>query len=274
MKDTDNDLSMATQVTAIKTNLFDWYRYLGRFPNVDFHDDLRLTWLLTGIPMSFLNAVFHTQLSPDGGSEIIAEALAFFRSKQVTRLFWYAEPDAQETDVGKHLVAKGLTFDEGSPGMAIDLLALQNEMPRVTGLTIIPVADKETLRKWVHTAWLGYELPQSSESIFFDLFTNLGFELPLRSYIAFLNEEPVATSQLFLSAGVAGIYCVATVPEARRQGLGTAITLAPLLDARQMGYRVGILQSSQIGYNVYGRLGFKEYCKMSGYLWKNEAEAG
>ena len=67
-----------------------------------------------------------------------------------------------------------------------------------------------------------------------------------------------------------GIYVVATIPEARRQGIGTALTLAPLREARAMGYRIGILHASQMGLRVYRRLGFQEYCKMSCYEWAGE----
>ena len=40
----------------------------------------------------------------------------------------------------------------------------------------------------------------------------------------------------------------------------------------QQGYRVGILGASEMGYNVYRRIGFQEYCKMGHYVWKREPE--
>jgi predicted acetyltransferase len=97
------------------------------------------------------------------------------------------------------------------------------------------------------------------------------FNFPFQTYLALLNQEPVATSQLFTSAGVAGIYNVTCLPQARGQGIGTAIALAPLLAARDMGYRVGILQASSMGYNVYRRLGFQDFGMLSVYLWEQDA---
>jgi GNAT superfamily N-acetyltransferase len=111
-------------------------------------------------------------------------------------------------------------------------------------------------------------MPDFTEE-FTDATINAGFgdETPLRLFIAWLDDQPVATSLMFLGAGVAGIYNVATLASARGRGVGTAVTLAPLLMARDEGYRVGILQSSDSGYNVYRKLGFQEYCKTYQYIW-------
>jgi len=78
----------------------------------------------------------------------------------------------------------------------------------------------------------------------------------------------VATSTLFLGAGVAGIYNVATVSEARGQGIGANLTVLPLQQARAMGYRAGVLQSSAMGFGVYRRLGFQQLCAMDHFYWK------
>ena len=87
----------------------------------------------------------------------------------------------------------------------------------------------------------------------------------MRNYLGYLNGEPVSTSCVFFGGGAAGIYNVATLPEARGKGLGAAITLQPLLDARQAGYRVGTLQSSDMGFNVYKKLGFRHLCQIENF---------
>jgi ribosomal protein S18 acetylase RimI-like enzyme len=156
--------------------------------------------------------------------------------------------------------------------MAVDLLALQEDHPRPPGLTIERVEDLEMLKTWARVAWLGTGFPEPHQDEFADLEAGCGItpRIPRHRYLGFQSGVPVATSALVLHAGVAGIFAVATLPQARRQGLGTALTLAPLRDAREMGYRVGTLQASEMGFPVYRRLGFQEVCKIGNYLWEKQ----
>jgi predicted acetyltransferase len=64
----------------------------------------------------------------------------------------------------------------------------------------------------------------------------------------------------------AGIFAVATMPAARNQGIGGLMTVTALQEARQLGYRVGVLQASDMGYPVYKRIGFRDVCTYRLYL--------
>jgi ribosomal protein S18 acetylase RimI-like enzyme len=153
--------------------------------------------------------------------------------------------------------------------MAVNLSSLPEDLPTHPDLRIIPVVDGDTLRQWIHVASIGFRISEKFEKVWYDFFTDAIFNPQFRTYLAILNGKPVGTSQLFLSEGVAGIYNVTCIPEARGQGIGSAVALAPLVDARQMGYRIGILQASKGGYNVYRRLGFQDFGNLSVYLWEN-----
>jgi len=102
----------------------------------------------------------------------------------------------------------------------------------------------------------------------------LGDDVPWRHYVGWLGNQPVATASLLMAAGVAGVYFVLTVPEARRRGIGGAITEAALRDARELGYRVGVLGASGMGLPLYRRLGFEEYCRIAVYEWRDRAVQG
>jgi GNAT superfamily N-acetyltransferase len=124
------------------------------------------------------------------------------------------------------------------------------------------------LEQWLRPLAVGFDLPNVVAKGFGDLFGGLGFgpEAPFRHYVGRLHGLPVACSTLFLGSDVAGIYDVAVVPEVRRQGIGRAITLAPLREARALGYRYAVLGATEMGFDVYRRLGFRECCTLGLYM--------
>lgn len=263
------DFSGSSLAAAIETNLFELFRYWGNSTKSEFHDSPDVTWFITGVLDPFMNGVFRTQLTPDNVDETIEKTLAHFSARQVPFIWWMGSA-TQPADLEKYLETYGLIDTGGTPGMAVDLLALKKNLPTPSSLIIKPVEDAETLKHWVQTLIVGFNVSETSEDICFDLFANLGFDLPLRNYVGLLDGKAVAVSSLFLGVGVAGIYCVTTIPEVRRQGIGAAVTLAPLRDARAMGYRIGVLQSSDMGFGVYRKLEFREYCTLRSRVWKGE----
>ena len=176
-------------------------------------------------------------------------------------------------NLGTYLEAHGLVNEEGnSPGMAVDLQALNETLDRPPRLELELVNDADSLRKWSEVLIAAAPMPEFVAKPMFDFFSTLGFGKAsrVRNYYGRLNGEVIATASLFLGAGVAGVYNVATLPKARRCGIGTAMTLEPLAEAHALGYRVGVLISSQFGVGVYRRLGFKEYCKIGQYSWTKQ----
>src|SRR5215210_6333269 len=139
---------------------------------------------------------------------------------------------------------------------------------RSSALATERVGNTEVLRECIEVMRVGFELPELTSEVFFEAFTTMGLteESPLRSYVGRLEGEAVAASSLLLAAGVAGIYNVATLPKARRQGLGAAVTLEGLREARELVYRIGVLQSSAMGFGVYRRLGFEQYSTYTIYV--------
>ena len=270
MQDILGDLSDTTLVkTVIRANWENYHYCLGRSPSVELSVGKYLTWLVTNMPDHFMNLVVCTELPSDRIDELIGNALNHFKTLNIRKISWLTEEGLPAVEIKKYLEAKGLTFSESfATEMAADLSTLREDIARPDELRIVCVEDEKTLRKWIHIASIGFRVPSEFEDTWYEFFAEAACARPFRTYLALLNGKPVATSQLFTSAGVAGIYNVTCLPEARGQGVGTAVVLAPLLDAREMGYRVGILQASSMGYNVYRRIGFQDFGKLSLYLWE------
>lgn len=273
MQDILVDFSATNAVKAsIKTNWENYHYCLGRSPSVELSIGRYLTWLITSMPDHFMNLVVCTQLPSEGIDELIGSALDHFRSLNIGKVTWLAQEGVPATEIKKYLVAHGLTFRESfGMEMAADLKSVPDDLPRPAGLRIVPVVGGETLKQWIHVASIGFEVREEYEKVWYDFFVDSIYDPRFRTYLALLDGQPVATSQLFLSAGVAGIYNVTCIPEARRQGIGAAITSAPLLEARKRGYQVAILQASEQGARVYRRLGFQDFGGLSVYLWENES---
>jgi GNAT superfamily N-acetyltransferase len=264
-----SDFSTPALVRGIHANWVDFYVCLARSSLAELSGSPHLTWLLTGVPDPFLNVVFCTELPSRHTGELIDETLAYFRSRNVHKLSWWAESGTPGKELGRQLVSRDLIFKEGPTGMAADLTELPEDLRPPAGLTIKLVEDIPALQQWVHITLVGFGIPESGEKRLFDLFADAAFQPSMQCYLAVLNGQPVGTSQFFLSGGVAGIYNVTCLPEARGHGVGAAVTLAPLLEARRRGYRIGILQASHMGYPVYRRLGFQDYGKLNNYLYEN-----
>ena len=110
-----------------------------------------------------------------------------------------------------------------------------------------------------------FGFPPEVEDVALAFFAGMGLELPSAFYLATADGVPVGTSQVFYAAGVPGVYNVAVAEGARGKGLGAALTLQPLLEARAMGYCAGVLQSSDMGLPLYPRLGFAQNCRLDSY---------
>lgn len=236
----------------------------GRGPGCEVHEDRGVTWFATGLPDSLFNGVMTARLAPEDVGRRVDDLLAGFRKRGLP-LEWTVGSSTVPPDLGSHLQAKGLTHVLVVPGMAMDLAQLPDE-PLPRDLTIDRVENRGDLEAFLRVFAATFEI---DEALLPRLVTvRVGLPSNLENSIALvgrLDGRPVASAEVFVSAGVAGLYSVGTLPAARGRGLGRAMTVAALGEARDRGYRVGALQGTEMGVPVYRRLGFREHSRFEIY---------
>lgn len=267
MSDVLADLTPPSLAVAVRTNLHAFFRLLARAASAELLEGPAAARWHTPVAHPWFNGVLAKQPPAEGADQEARDAIAQFEARGVRSFTWWLKPGLDTEAWARVLVPLGFHYDDGTPGMAVELAALPAPVPPV-GLTIRTVESLDDLRSWTRTFGIGYGLPDELVGPYFELLAGVGLDLPVRHYLGELDGVPAATSTLLLAAGAAGVYNVATVPDARGRGLGAALSLEPLREAQALGYRAGVLQSSDMGVGVYRRLGFRTVCAIDHFFWK------
>lgn len=234
---------------------------------VEAHLDSDVSWAVAPVADTFRNVVVGAHFEQADADRRIAEIRDTY-ARGDTGFVWWVAPFDMPDDLGTRLANAGFTLEGHAPAMAADLDDVPLHEPLPDGLEIVPVTDAGTLQEFlaiVEADWLewtgGEATPVQRRTL--DAFAR---EIPRRltaepaplRWLGRVDGQPVATSRVSLGGGVAGLYAILTLPAHRGRGIGRAMTLAALRAAAGLGYRIGVLQSSDLGYGVYVNLGFRD----------------
>ena len=219
-------------------------------------EDPRFLRLLTGEPHPFGNfAVLSAPVDVDTTREVVDPLVTSGAPAAVI----FPDMDVPAA-VNAYLTGQGFASHGAMPAMGVDIASLK---PTVLpdGYELVRVGDGRDGEEWVRQFATGYELPLGVAKCFSPVALHAGTspESAMQFFAVRRNGTTVCTSLCYLDEGLAGIYCVSTIPEERRKGLGAHATAEPLRLAARIGYRVGILQSSEAGHGVYRSLGFADF---------------
>jgi ribosomal protein S18 acetylase RimI-like enzyme len=264
----------AQQLTdAIEANILHRAReFVARSPLLSLHDQGDVLWAASSIAHPYLNRVFWARWGAEEVDHRIEEILAECESRG-SPLSWLVGPSSTPADLGSHLEGAGLTRLEDEVGMALHLTAPAQDLRTPPDLVVEQVADAVGLRSWVEVVALSFGFPDQVVSVLFDVYgtTPFGEDTPWRLYLGSMDSQPVGASQLYFHTEAAGIYHLGTVPGARGQGVGTAMTVAALRGAGALGTPVVVLRAARAGLGIYRRLGFGEYNRYCRYVWRRES---
>lgn len=266
MPDILEDLSPEAIVQAMEANFFAYYYTYAKLPGGAIHHEPNCTWFVSGVPERWFNGVGPTHFEEATAQSQVANIMSHFR-RQNLPMHWSIGPSTTPANLGAVLTAHGLNWGYDEPGMALDLKVMHEVTRTPAGFTIEPVLDLPALKEWAEV-WME-EVPGPVAELCKGVIYRLGLDPaePWRTYLGRLNGKAVATIRLFYAAGVVSAHHVATVEAARGHGIGTALTVHALREARQQGYRVACLTATPAGLPLYEKIGFRTYATFSGYNW-------
>ena len=151
-------LSSISMVNAIEKNRYALAPLYYNWPGAEGYSGKDLSWCVTDIGFPACNVAFQTQLKPEQADAAIEAFIAKGRARKVP-LHWWIGHDTRPSGLGERLKAHGFIHSGDSAGMAIDLMAMNSNVPNLPALTIEPVKDIETLKTWVHITAVGFGIP-------------------------------------------------------------------------------------------------------------------
>lgn len=282
---TEEELSL-----AVFENLYDLFRAMANhLPDGQLVENENLSRHLTFPTNPMFKGVWKTHLSENKADEMIDDTIAWFKKRNAPYFFWWTGGNSTPSDLEERLAKRGmismaeqtrelakgiLSTEQGSPCMVAELGKMNEAALEQTPeeFVIEEVANETELYDFKQVFLESYEIPEWAGQAWVDATLKIGIgKTPWRMFVGYLKSEPVATNMLFNGGGVASVYAVATVPAARGKGIGASITLKPLLEARDRnGYKYAVLFSTEMGKNVYERIGFRmTTMRINRYLWSN-----
>ena len=213
----------------------------------------------TGLPVAMLNNAFVTRPLADAAT-LVSEAVDFFDSRHLPFLVRVRESVDEQSERAAEAI--GLQHRDLVPGMALH--PLPDALPEHARLEIRRVVDMDSLVQYAEVLAAGFGMPPKLGRAFAapGLLALPGVSF----YTGFVDREPVATSALFMSNRVAGVYNVATLDAYRRRGFGQAMTWHAVEDGMEADCLIASLQASDMGRPVYERMGFRTVCKYKTYV--------
>jgi ribosomal protein S18 acetylase RimI-like enzyme len=259
--------SLTPLVLAAEENLHGHISYVQRsVPGMTVLEQEDLLLVDSALPSDTFNKIGRARLSEPEADRRIAEAIGHFR--RARRPFaWWVGPGSRPLDLEDRLRPHGLVSAEYELGMAMELRDLPGKPHAPKNLVIRRVHSLEDIANSAAVFAANWEPPDPAALAFFSQAASLLLkpDSPMEFFVGYLDDQPVATSELFIGGGVAGLYSVATRKDFRRRGIGSALTWAAADHARRQGVSTMVLQSSDAGKGVYARLGFRACCHFAEY---------
>ena len=245
-------------IAELEANLWEFWSTFGRGQGGTLHDEGDALWFENPIPIIPYNGILKFQVENNIDQRI--DRLVNHYQKRRVAFLWVVHPTSSPIDLPDRLQRRGLRAVELMPGMVRSLAELPESTPLPKGIEVREIIGEEDFAEYSDFVSWRWGVP---EEYMGQLRTSLAhFQIgkpgsKSHMWQAWRAGQPISKAGLYLAAGSAGIYAVATRPEARRLGLAGILTLKALKKARKFGKDLAVLHSTPMAESLYQSLGFE-----------------
>jgi predicted N-acetyltransferase YhbS len=159
--------------------------------------------------------------------------------------------DGHAEGVATSLQSNNFTRVYEQTGMYIDLSKLSGKVPPQHEIKAIRSPSEFT--QWNDSVERIFNKRKNPE-----LYHKLLNEENFAFFSCLDGQQVVATTMLFINGKTAGVHFVGTLKESRNKGIGASITRTAFEFAKSKGAKIGVLQASPLGKEMYKKIGFRE----------------
>jgi GNAT superfamily N-acetyltransferase len=201
------------------------------------------------------NGAFRRDDGVDAG-EFLSRAKEFFTSRGRGFSIWARGEQTEDRDLVAAAEAAGLQLVYEMPEMTLGKRLAPPELPPGAELRRLTAVEQAT--DFWQVATTSYASIGFPPEVFASYTNHAGLLAEnVVAFLALLDGEPVGIAMTMVSHGVAGIYWVGSLEQARGKGIGRAVTVAATNAGSDLGTDVASLQASPMGKPIYLELGYE-----------------
>jgi ribosomal protein S18 acetylase RimI-like enzyme len=204
-------------------------------------------------PSSYLRVVIRMDRAVDG-AEAVRRAGELFGVSEGGHIVLVREPD--DADLARAALAAGY-----APGWTERSMALHEPpaaSPLIADLDVRAVSTPDEVLDYATVVADANDDPGERERAGLLFHDDTILAPHIAAFVAYVDGAPVSCAMTLVSHGVAGVFYVATVESARRRGLGDALTRMAARAGFDLGARAAWLGASEMGADLYRRIGFSD----------------
>lgn len=201
------------------------------------------------------NGAFRRDDGLDAG-EFVTRAQRFFAARGRGFSVWVRGGQAEDRDLAAAAEAAGLQLVYEMPEMTLSEKPEPPELPPGAELRRLTTVDQAP--DFWRVATTSYSDIGFPPEVFAGYTDHAGLLTEnVVAFLALLDGEPVGIAMTMVSHGVAGIYWVGSLEQARGKGIGRAVTAAATNAGFELGADIASLQASPMGKPIYEAMGYE-----------------